>query len=307
MSTSTPPPLAPEPPGAAPSSHGGRAYVITGGARGIGLSCAQHLVERGASVWLVDSGVDAAGGSPDESVVQEAALALGSAAFADARDVVAHSEAIVADACDHFGALDGVVNCAGFRRRGRVDGAARGRGEERASSLLTIRAEAGLRMALALAERTTRDRAASFVQLVHHAGFRGQQREVWEAMASGAAIGWIRTAALEMRRIDLRINGVAPTAYTRLTEELPLFQGRGRTAERLSAAHVAPLVGFLLSDAAREISGEIFAIAGDHLARVRAQEVAPPSKDGEERAFESPLSEHEVGDALSRLLRGLEG
>ena len=59
------------------------------------------------------------------------------------------------------------------------------------------------------------------------------------------------------------MNVVAPVARTRLTERLPLF--RGIDDDALLPEHVAPAAAYLLSDAAREVTGQVVGIAGDRV------------------------------------------
>jgi len=81
-------------------------FLITGGASGLGAAAAQALVEAGGKVVLVDL---------DETAAQATAHALGANAFsvvADIRDETAARHAVSA-ARERFGALHGLVNCAG--------------------------------------------------------------------------------------------------------------------------------------------------------------------------------------------------
>jgi hypothetical protein len=65
-----------------------------------------------------------------------------------------------------------------------------------------------------------------------------------------------------MQRFNVRSNVVAPTAFTRMTESIatitPEQQERARQREHVPAEKNAPLIVFLASDAAREITGQVF-------------------------------------------------
>lgn len=83
-----------------------RVFLISGGASGLGAAAAQALVEAGGSVVLADL---------DEAAAIAQAEALGACALgvqADIRDEQAARHAVTT-ARQHFGALHGLVNCAG--------------------------------------------------------------------------------------------------------------------------------------------------------------------------------------------------
>ncbi len=86
---------------------GGRVGVVTGGASGIGLACAQRFVDEGARVVL---------GDRNESLLTAMVEQLGDAVVAEVVDVTVEAdvERLVARAVDEFGGLDLAVNCAGL-------------------------------------------------------------------------------------------------------------------------------------------------------------------------------------------------
>src|ERR1700729_3871406 len=76
--------------------------------------------------------------------------------------------------------------------------------------------------------------------------------------------GLSNSIALDMQRFNVRSNCIAPFAWSRLTATIPPQNDAERErVERLktmSADKIAPLVVFLLSDAAKEVSGQIMAV-----------------------------------------------
>ncbi|WP_421558611.1 SDR family NAD(P)-dependent oxidoreductase [Pseudomonas canadensis] len=97
----------------------GKTAVITGGARGLGLSYARALAQGGARVVISDIGADNAGAGSDASVVQAAAEAL----QAEGLNVIGHGgdlstnagcEQLIAYAIEAFGQLDILIHNAGW-------------------------------------------------------------------------------------------------------------------------------------------------------------------------------------------------
>ncbi|WP_338567585.1 SDR family oxidoreductase [Pseudomonas canadensis] len=97
----------------------GKIAVITGGARGLGLSYARALAQGGARVVISDIGADNAGAGNDASVVQAAAEAL----QAEGLNVIGHGgdlstnagcEQLIAYAIEAFGQLDILIHNAGW-------------------------------------------------------------------------------------------------------------------------------------------------------------------------------------------------
>src|SRR5690606_5953740 len=106
-------------------------------------------------------------------------------------------------------------------------------------------------------------RGGSIVLTTSPLAFFGVARKSAEAMCAAAIVGLTRSAALELRRHEVRVNAVAPTARTRLSEDSPLFRGIAPTS--MTPEHVAPLVSFLLSDASADVHGEVLGVAGGRI------------------------------------------
>ncbi len=97
----------------------GKTAIVTGGARGLGLSYARALAQGGAQVVISDIGADNAGSGSDASVVQSAAEAL----QAEGLTVIGHGgdlstnegcQQLVAFAIEAFGQLDILIHNAGW-------------------------------------------------------------------------------------------------------------------------------------------------------------------------------------------------
>ena len=71
----------------------------------------------------------------------------------------------------------------------------------------------------------------------------------------------MRSAALGLEKYGVNANAIAPVASTRMQANVP-----GGTAETGEPEDVAPMVVYLLSDAAREITGQTYTVVGGRIA-----------------------------------------
>ena len=69
-------------------------------------------------------------------------------------------------------------------------------------------------------------------------------------------------------RYGIRVNVLAPVATTRLTEDLPMFQDES-TASSLHPKLVSPLVVYLASDLAKDVTGRTFFVGGGRIAEMK--------------------------------------
>ncbi|MCA9603405.1 MAG: SDR family oxidoreductase, partial [Myxococcales bacterium] len=122
----------------------------------------------------------------------------------------------------------------------------------------------------------------------------GSARQANTASAWAGVVGLTRTAAIELRRHGIRVNAIAPTARTRINEELPLFQGV--RSESLRAEHIAPVVAYLLSPRAEHVSGEVLGVAGGRVYSLRARETSGTPPDARITAENLP----DFWDAITR-------
>lgn len=246
--------------------------VVTGGGRGIGRAIARFLASEGARVLVCDTGASVAGEGSDPDVADAVAreiAAAGGVAKCSTESVAAPGGAgrIVQAALDAFGRLDAVVGSAGIVREGvllKLD-------EQDLDALIDLHVRGAFALTRAAARvMVDAGTGGAIVQLTGPSAFFGSVRQSGLSAVSAAVVGMVRSAAVELRRHDIRVNAIAPTARTRTTSELPMFQGIRE--DSMSPEHVAPVAAFLCSDLAKDVHGEILGVAGARVYAFRVRE-----------------------------------
>lgn len=283
MATSSEPPApAAEPRPKRSPALADRVVLVVGGGRGIGRALALGLAEAGAAVAVADPGVDLEGRDGDPEPAETVARTIrdaGGRAFAVAQGLpdAAAAHALVGRVRAELGGLHAVLVTAGVRR---VRGILKASDDDLEASL-----EAPFRVAF----RATQAAARTFIELgeggvvLLAAGpqaFFGAARHALIGAGEGAVVALARSAAVELRRHGIRVNALVPTARTRATEALPTFQGI--QPESLGPEHLVPVVVYLLSEAAREVTGEAIGVAGTRVYGIRSREATGAfAADGE--------------------------
>lgn len=272
--------------------------VITGAGRGIGLAVAEHFAAQGARLVLNDLGCGPEGNGADPSVVRAAVDRIrsrGGVATGDPSDVrdADSASTLVTRAIDEHGRIDCVVSCAGVRR----DRSLRKMGADDVDAVLDVEVRGALSLLRAATEAMIDQReGGAIVLMAGPLAFFGGARQSLAAAGSAALVALARSAAVELRRHRIRVNAIAPTARTRLTDNLPLFQGV--TEGSMGPQHVAPVASYLASDAASQVSGEVLGVAGGRVYAFRCRETTGAFVEGR------PFTPEEVASSFDEIVRG---
>jgi NAD(P)-dependent dehydrogenase (short-subunit alcohol dehydrogenase family) len=243
----------------------GKVAVVTGGGRGIGRGIALLMAAQGARVVVNDLGASASGEGQDkgpaEQVVDEIRKAGGEAvANTDSVTSWDGAQRIVQQALDSFGRIDCVVNNAGilrdviFHRMTEADW----------DAVIAVHLKGSFNVARAAAPHFRQQESGSFIHMTSNSGLIGNFGQANYAAAKMALVGLSKSIALDMARFKVRSNCISPTAWSRLTGTIPTEteQQRARVKRlmEMTPDKIAPIAVFLASDAAAEISGQIFAV-----------------------------------------------
>ncbi|MCR6031061.1 SDR family NAD(P)-dependent oxidoreductase [Nocardioides sp. zg-579] len=259
----------------------GRVAIVTGAGRGIGRAHALELARHGASVVVNDYGVslsgEGTGETPAESVVAEIE-AMGGQAVANAADVAdfAAAEAMVHQAVEVFGGLDILVNNAGFVRDRMLVNTS----EEEWDAVIRVHLKghfAPLRHAGAYwrAEaKAGRTRAARVVNTSSGAGLQGSIGQATYSAAKAGIAGLTLVAAAELGRYGVTVNAIAPVARTRMTE------GAFDTSAMPEPEDNSPLVAWLASEDAGDVTGRVIEIEGGTITLENAWAHGPSRDNG---------------------------
>ena len=252
----------------------GRIAIVTGAGRGLGREHALELARQGAKVVVNDLGTSGAGegasSAPGEEVA-DAIRAAGGEAVTNGADVAdfAAAEALVKQAIDTFGGLDILVNNAGFVRDRMLVNTS----EQEWDAVIRVHLKghfAPLRHASAYWRREAksgRRRAARVINTSSGAGLQGSIGQATYSAAKAGIAGLTLVAAEELAPYGVTVNAIAPSARTRMTEG-PFAATMAPPTGGFDAMHpanVSPVVAWLASAEAADVTGRLIEIEGGRL------------------------------------------
>ena len=244
--------------------------VVTGAGGGIGRGTALLLAKEGAKVVVNDIGGSAAGEgrdtTPADKVVAEITAAGGTAVSNyDSVASMAGGEKIIGTALEKFGRIDIVVNNAGILRDRMIFNMS----EEEWDAVINVHLKGTFACTRAAAPHMRQQKSGRIINITSTSGLIGNYGQANYAAAKMGIVGFTKAVALDLGRYGATANCIAPFAWTRMIGTIPTEteaqKVRVEKLKRMAPALIAPLVAFLASDAAQEITGQIFGVRGKEI------------------------------------------
>ena len=250
----------------------GKVVLVTGGGNGIGRECALIAAREGAKVVVNDLGGGLSGGDegsagPAETVAQEIRDAGGEA--------VSNSESVTSlEACKGmldlalktFGGLHAVINPAGILR----DGMFHKMSEADWDNVIEVHLRGTFNVCRATIEHFRTQEDGAYMLYTSTSGILGNIGQTNYGAAKMGIAGLSRIIAMEGAAKNVRCNCIAPVAWTRMTQSVPVKDEaaaarRAQMAKDIRADQPARFSVAMISDAAKTVTGQIFGVSGENI------------------------------------------
>jgi len=248
----------------------GKVALVTGAGRGVGKGIALALAEAGASVVVNDLGASLGGEGRDDQPANEVVAAIrraggrAVAVFSSVSEWDA-AQGMVAAAVKELGRLDIVVNNAGILRDAIFHRMTR----EEFDQVVSVHLAGCFNVSRAAAPIFKEQGSGVFVHMTSTSGLIGNfgQANYMAAKLGVAALS--KAIAIDMHKFGVRSNAVAPFAWTRMIDSIPAEtpeqKKRVEGLRKLVPEKIAPFVVALCSDAAKDVTGQIFGVRNNEI------------------------------------------
>ncbi len=248
----------------------GKVAIVTGAGGGLGRAHALLFAKEGAAVVVNDRGGsrDGKGGAHAmaDQVVKEIQAAGGQAvANYDSVATVAGGENICKSAIDAFGKIDILVNNAGILRDMTLV-----KTDEASWDIVVQVHLKGTYCVTRPVFTHMKDRGQGgvIVNTSSTSGLIGNFGQCNYGAAKAGIAGFTRCLALEGKKYNIRVWGLAPVAVTRLTEDLP-GMGSEQVKDALAPEKVSPSVLYMVSDLSKDKTGKFLFVSGSKVCELK--------------------------------------
>ena len=239
----------------------GKNIAVTGAGNGSGRAIALAGACEGANGVVADYGGSIEGSDPSsevaDAVVAEIAAA-GGTAIAVTGDVsqMEVGQRIVDTAVENWGTIDGVACVAGIVRERMLFNMS----EEEFDHVVAVHLKGHFTLYKAASAIMRKQETGGSLVGFTSGAFVASTAQANYSAAKGGIVSLTRSAAFALRRYGVNANCIAPAAMTRMSENVPFeIEAGGPEA-------IAPLAVFLMSDAARDITAQIYTCTGKRIA-----------------------------------------
>jgi len=251
----------------------GKVAIITGAANGLGEAYAKLFAQEGAAVVVNDLGGARDGSGQGSSAaarkVADEIVAAGGRAVANGDDVstLQGGENILKTALDAFGRADILVCNAGILR----DKSFANTSEADWDAVIKVHLKGTYCTALPVWRWMKDNGGGAMVLTSSTSGLYGNFGQTNYGAAKAGIYGMVRVMSIEGRKYNIRVMGLAPGAYTRMTADLPGRQGQAPDPLSLPE-NIAPGVLFMVSDLAADHSGKILGVSSRGVREIKMLE-----------------------------------
>ena len=237
--------------------------VVTGAGGWIGREIALALAKEGVSIVVNDIGVSLTGEGGSESPALETVGLItqkGGKAIISNDSVSSWDSAqlIIKKALDTYGRLDIVINNAGILR----DTIFHKMEPSDWNDVISVHLNGCFYVSRAAAPYFREQNSGAYVHMTSTSGLIGNFGQANYSAAKLGIAGLSKSISLDMSRFNVRSNCIAPFAWSRMTNSIPsnteAEKQRVERLKKMTPETNAPLAVFLASEAAKDVSGQIF-------------------------------------------------
>ena len=275
----------------------GKVAIITGAGAGIGRSHALAFAKEGAKVVINDLGGDRSGGGKASEAADRVVLEIktaGGEAVANYESVATRegAESILWTALSKYGRVDILVNNAGVLR----DRSFLNMSDADWDVVNNVHLKGTFYCSQQVARfLKVQGKGGRIINTTSLSGMLGNFGQANYSAAKAGIYGLTRTMAIELAKANVTVNAIAPVALTRMTEDLAGM--KGLSADQIGPQFISPVVLFLASDLAADITGQVLGVHGPKLFVYRMEQTEGVEKDSRKGLW----TPQEIREAWARI------
>ena len=250
-----------------------RTSIITGGARGIGKAISESLAKEGCKIVIIDPGYSIDGKYDQKNIAEKTAEEISNKynveTLAITKDVSIEKDMqnAIESIMKQFNTIDIVVNNAAILRDGFIFKYSLDDWKKVIDTNLTGAFNLISQTSKIMKEQSKKDSNYTngrIINVISTAGIWGNFGQAAYASAKSGLIGLTRVAALDLQRLGITCNAIAPFTSTRVTESInPQNEAQEKykkSALKVEAKYIGDLTAFLASNQGKKYSGQILGV-----------------------------------------------